>query len=253
MKAMAGLGGSVALPLVLCLVSCAAADWRSLDGIGLATGSAAPGEWLDRHPAGTARPGFTAAASHIERYVGSSVRADVVRLHVARHVWACGAAWTEARSSVHRDTSLAIAAQIRRGTWRAGIAADLRTLRFERYTQSRSLQVRTGVAITLLGGSEAWLQVDAGEPLEVIAGLLWRWGAALRLAVAQERVPGLEPRTRAGVHWGRALQLAAGYDALAGATSGGVAYDAPRWSWGYGMEAHPQLGWSHAWTLAVRR
>ena len=253
MKAIVRLDGIVALTVVLCVTPRVGADWRSIDGLALGAGGAVPGEWLDRTPAGAARPGFTAAASHLERYVGSSVRADVVRLQVARPEWACGGAWTEARSSVHRETSLAVAAQIRRSAWRAGIAAGLRTLRFERYMQSRSLHARAGVAIVVLGGSEAWLQVDTSEPLQVIAGLVWRWSAALRIAVAQERVPGLEPRTRAGVQWGRGVQLAAGYDALVGATSGGVAYDAPRWSWGYGMEAHPQLGWSHAWTLAVRR
>jgi hypothetical protein len=231
----------------------ASADWSDQDGVALAMAGVTAGEWLDRMPATDVRLGFTAAASHVERYLGSSVRADVVRLQAAGSMWACGGAWAEARSSVHRESSVSLALQRRHPGWRAGAGANLRTLRFDRYTASRSARAQAAIAVGILEGTEVWVHAEAGPTVTVRAGVQSVWSRTLRVVVQQARTPGLEPHTCAGVLWGRALQFAAGFDVLAGAPSGGIGFDAGRWSWSYGTQAHPQLGWSHAWTLVVRR
>lgn len=242
------LAGIVCLAASAVLVPAASAEW--LDAASLASAGIPVGGWLDTSPASAAPVGLRLGASHAERFVGSSVRADAVRMQWGTSGWATAVSWGELRSDVHRESVFCFAAQHRRDAWRAGASAVFSLWRFDPSTPVWAARQHLGVALEMGEMLETVLQLDM--PLRVVTAVRLHLGDAAQLVAQQERAPGFEPRSRLALRLGRLLRFVAGYDALVQAPSVGFVLEQGVWQYSYGTESHPQLGWSHAWSLVIR-
>jgi len=236
----------------------ALAAWEGADARSLALGGISMLHRLELSPGALVAPGWAAQAGSTWEFLGSSLveqRASF-RSGGAHRAWAL--ACVQERSDVHRDTRASLALQAGSRAWRAGLALGVREHRFARYDAWHDAEARLGLGarwggrlrLACMGGSD----LSALAPSVAVAAAC-ALQAGLQVQVQLERHPGLPVQTRAALLWGDESSFAVlcGYDVATEAASGGLVAGVGPWRLHYGTVAHPELGWSHAWTLECAR
>ena len=214
---------------------------------------------LNESPGALVDSGFILQCGSRTSFAGSSLstRSVVVRSGHSRYAWEVGVA--HEASDVHARQRLATAVQLGGAVWRVGVGVEAAKVELPPYPAWHDLQLRTGVGARL-GASRrvaavAWQALRARAIPECAVGMAWQLLNALEAVVQIERTPGLPLRTRMGGRWGNGPRWAVlgGFDVTTLGTSAGLVAGAGPWRFTYGTQSHPDLGWSHAWSLEFRR
>ena len=236
----------------------ALAAWDGADARSLALGGSAMLHRLELSPGALVAPGWVVQVGSTWEFLGSSLVEHRASFGAAgaHHAWAL--ACLQERSEVHHDTEASLALQVGSRTWRAGVAFGVRERRFARYDAWHDAEVRLGLGarwggrmrLACMGGSH----LSAVAPSVAVAAA-FAVQTGLQVQVQLEREPGLPVQTRTALLWGDESRFAllCGYDVATEAASGGLIAGVGPWRLHYGTVAHPELGWSHGWTLECAR
>ncbi|UCE03947.1 MAG: hypothetical protein JSW67_07160 [Candidatus Latescibacterota bacterium] len=234
----------------------AGAPWVELDARALAMGGIPSA--LAHSPGLLSEPGLALHSGQVELFDTSALRQQSLRARLVRSHWGMALALVSLRSPVHRENAWSLAAQLRASRWAAGASFGVREARFQGYATWSRASVICGVgfrpaAATRLAAtfSPALLPHDRTR---LSVALRLTLPATLLLAVESVREAALPGQLRAGVEWGASrLRLRGGYDAATRTLAVGIEAGPENLRLHASTSSHPELGWSSAWMLELRR
>ncbi len=245
--------------LVATFNSSYAVDADGVDAPSLGQGGIHGLDRLEHSPGTVLPPQRAVQCGSAWRFAGSGLVTHVAAMQSVGRRFGFGLAVEHTQSDIHAETDGTLALQAGSTVWRAGAALMLRSAHFARHAAWQEMHVQLGIGVRahtrvrFACSSAGALRHDTLPRVGLTVGcnLEERLEATLQL----EREPALPTRVRAGLAWGvgGALGFLCGHDLATGGTSAGLVVGLKSWKVTYATAAHPELGWSHAWMLELRR